>query len=1003
MFTLTGRADNHFEAGEALSFGFADSAGNADKRLYTDFSWTVTMQNAQNAEAGGFTVLFVGANADNSVFTLYADEAKTVQAAATGDVHIKLTGKTAAKFSAAVIGDVESAADIKSVFLTSDTADADKDYVFYAAQAQYMEPLPEDFMSVTAYALPIIKINGIDFCGYTLKKIDTPKELDGKTYTCCWEITVPKEYITGNILIYANKHDITKTKNYVNMWEAAAGLVPYSEDEHMIGSVVEDADNSGKQAYYFYYKKPAPTAPHPIYSVNGAYHPLWPQPEYGMISTAESSVYKISGIKGNVDVSLGYNAEKRGSGNNEEALIELPSEAVKPGESYTFRVRTHEMNETQLQIYVSMGGLMLEPDGVKLQQTTASDELGTYIEYTVPSVEGDIIAEARSAFMINCLVKLEDGYNTAEKLKYSAFDYASAVLLNYSSLTHTGEFAYKSGGLSFELLNRPVYSAKGKANVDGTEPDPNTDCYAYDFSGSTMGGKPVSVTQYGGRYIVNNGGPITGDVIIKTSFSRLAQYAYTVAGREKIKSITNRETYVNDGKTFYTGRISDVPTYRYLFEVEADPNTTQKIYLRQFGKDRTIKRTYSISAKKTKATIYGDLIQSNIAVTALGADEVEVYAAGQKAGSVAFDGHVRECSFYYGVTAKRGVNFTFSVYPAAKITITAGGKTFKEGKEYTAAYDETKGAYFYTIRGAYMTADTEIRATSRYTAEYVGLKNARPEGKGYTKRDSFLAGTDYVFTLSKGSAVIKVGATVKDDDTVSGGRTLKKGRDYTVSDGVYTVFAKAITDNIVITVTSDKASSKGGGRYYGGYTSKLAGDVELEIGSEVFMTLDGRKTMYLVVAYGEPEDGRSVCFNNSKMIRSDSSDGYVWLEISDKDYDEFAEYAVDSVSLMYEREMREKLEAEEGYSGEKIDIPPLEEIHNLNMDYEVICDVNEDGKIDGEDLKLMRRMFNGDFEDFDDIPMRSFILADVDQSSSLDMRDAAMIKKNFDRDEDEGK
>ena len=106
---------------------------------------------------------------------------------------------------------------------------------------------------------------------------------------------------------------------------------------------------------------------------------------------------------------------------------------------------------------------------------------------------------------------------------------------------------------------------------------------------------------------------------------------------------------------------------------------------------------------------------------------------------------------------------------------------------------------------------------------------------------------------------------------------------------------------------------------------------------------------------------------------------------------------------MYEREMREKLEAEEGYSGEKIDIPPLEEIHNLNMDYEVICDVNEDGKIDGEDLKLMRRMFNGDFEDFDDIPMRSFILADVDQSSSLDMRDAAMIKKNFDRDEDEGK
>ncbi len=388
------------------------------------------------------------------------------------------------------------------------------------------------------------------------------------------------------------------------------------------------------------------------------------------------------------------------------------------------------------------------------------------------------------------------------------------------------------------------------------------------------------------------------------------------------------------------------------------------------------------------------MIKSNISVTALAADEVEVRVTGSKAANVDFDSALHNYGFYHGGIAKKGADFTFTVSPAAKITIKSGGNVLTFGKQYTATYDETTGAYVYKISGAYMKSDIEIGAYSSYTVYYTGAKYAEPLNKSYTEKDSVSAGSDYVFTLSEGTVTIKTGAAVKKNGTITGIKTLEKGKDYTVSDGTYTISGKSITGDLVINVTARKSSGRSGG-----YSSRTYGDVELDIGSELFMTLDNKKTMYLVVVYGEPEDGRNVCFDNRKMIRSDAYDAYVWLEISDMDYEEFEEYALDKVDLLYEREMRENLEKEN--PDEKIEILPMEQIHNLNEDYEVVCDVNEDGAVDEEDLKLMRRMFAGTFEDFDEIPMRSFICADVDMSYGLDMLDAAMIKYNFDKDEDE--
>ena len=762
----------------------------------------------------------------------------------------------------------------------------------------------------------------------------------------------------------------------------------------MLGASVTDPN--GKQTYYFYFNRTSNTS-HPIYSVNNVKYSLTPL-TYGKDSE-ESNVYKISDITGDVTVSLGYNVTKLGSGNNEEALIELPTNtAVNPGEKYTFKVRTHDMTESKLQIFISMGGSMLEADGVNLVRTIAEDELGKYVEYTVSTVTGDIVVQAQSAKVVQCRVKFADAYNSNTTLKYSAFDYTSAVVRDYSSQTHIGEVAYNGKGLTFTILNRPLYKkSDGTFNVDGSSPDPNTGCYNYEVT-ATMGGKTVAVTKNGTQYTVNNGGAITGDVLIKTNLT-LSSYECAVNGAEKV-TITNRETFINSaGKTAYTGRESDRPKYRYLFAVTANPTLTQKIYIRQYNGSTTTKRTFNISDTKTTAMIYGDLIQSNIAVTALGADEVEVYVTGSKAANINFDSALHNYSFYHGGIAKKGADFTFTVSPAAKITIQSGniksgGKVLTLGKEYTSAYDQTLGAYVYKIYGAYMTADIQIGAYSSYTVYYTGAKYAEPLNKSYTEKDSVSAGTDYVFTLSEGTVTIKTGAALKKDGTITGIKTLEKGKDYTVSDETYTISAKSIVGDLVINVTAKKSS-----RRSGGYSSRTYGDVELDIGSELFMTLDNKKTMYLVVVYGEPEDGRHVCFDNRKMIRSDAYDAYVWLEISDMDYDEFEEYALDKVDLLYEREMRENLEKEN--PDEKIEILPMEEIHNLNEDYEVICDVNEDGAVDEDDLKLMRQMFAGTVENFDEIPMRSFICADVDMSFGLDMLDAAMIKYNFDKDEDE--
>ena len=996
-FALTGKTDNTYKAGETLSFGFTgDDEKNADKDLYENFTWTVTMKNAEATIA-----LFVGANEDNSLFTLYSDEAKTTPAAATGDAHIVLTGKTAKPLTVTVINDTGN----PIVFLLSDTADIEKDYVFYVAHPQDEasaagegEAAPDEGktseetpQSDVIYSLPIIKIKGAEFYGYTFKKMIDSRTLGEKTYTCYWEFTIPGKHVKGDIIIDANKHSITETKHTVDMTQVAGSLVPYSENEKMLGTSV--TDTNGKQTYYFYFNR-TPNTPHPIYSVNNVKYSLTPL-TYGK-NSEESNVYKISDITGDVTVSLGYNITKLGSGNNEEALIELQTNtAVQPGEKYTFKVRTHDMTESELQIFISMGGAMLEADDVNLVRTIAEDELGKYVEYSVSTVTGDIIVQAQSAKPVQCRVKFADAYNSNTTLKYSAFDYTSTVVSNYSSQTHIGEVAYKGTNLTFTILNSPLYKkSDGTFNVDGSSSDPNTGCYNYEVT-ATMGGKAVAVTWYNGQYYVNNGGAITGDVLIKTNLT-LSSYECAVNGAEKV-TITNRETFINSAwKTAYTGRRSDRPKYRYLFTVTANPALTQKIYIRQYNGSTTTKRTFNISDTKTTAMIYGDLIQSNIAVTALGADEVEVYVTGSKAANINFDSALHNYSFYHGGIAKKGADFTFTVSPATKITIKSGGSTLTLGKQYTAAYDETANAYVYKIPAAYMTADIQIGAYSNYNVSYTGTgaKYAKPLNNPYTEKDSVVAGNDYVFTLPEGTVTIKTGATVNSNGKVSGGVTLKKDKDYTVSGETYTISAKSIVGDLVISVTAKKSSGRSGG-----YTSRTYGDVELDIGSELFMTLDNKKTMYLVVVYGEPEDGRHVCFNNRKMIRSDAYDAYVWLEISDMDYDEFEEYALDKVDLLYEREMRENLEKEN--PDEKIEILPMEEIHNLNEDYEVICDVNEDGAVDEEDLKLMRQMFAGTFEDFDEISMRSFICADVDMSFGLDMLDAAMIKYNFDKDEDE--
>ena len=1042
-FALLNKENNTYTFGDALSFGFTAHERNKDKDDYISFSWEASMRNTEDT---GDIPIHVKANEDNTEFTLYLDSACTTPVSATGDVVITLTGKTTEIYRVFVTGDDKL---YKTVFLSSDVAETDKNYLFYVAHPEDLEAKDEKFESSQAYSLPLVKIDNKDYSGYALKKVnpETPQEFEGKKYKQYWEISIPKERLCGDIVIDANRCDIKDSRFSVNLEALSkygAQFVPFAENEKFVGNTIAVADDSEdpdteeqsggvqnsedpdepkdnkKQEYYFYFRKnqEKPYDPHPVYSIDGVSHPLSPLPVIDSPDESEdSSIYKISDIDGDVTVTMGYNVSKQGSGTgkDEELHIYLPSETAAAGEDYKFKVRTYDYTESQFAIRIYMGshGLVYPAAESEIEvkkditYEVKSDELGQYVEFLIPAseIDGDIIIEGACFEKINYRLKFVDNYNIEAYglLAYKSFDFTCKQFISgtYSAVNHIGQIENGISNFSFEILAKPLYVSKSGPVPDGTTSDPNIYRYTYDFTGSTMGGETVSVDgpfMNGANisYIVNGGQPLTDDVIIKAKLVPV-QYSIKVIGQA---NVSNRETYAsleNKGYvTRYTGRRSDYPTYRYLFEANVNSANIRKVYLRLVDQTNGSVKTYPYNIEEgtgtAKAQIYGDYIAGPVIVKALGKDELDVYVTGDNANDVSFPYNASDCDFYKGCVAQMGTNLVLNVSLKTRISsVKVGNMTLQEGEHYKYSV-VSNSLKQYVIPGKYMNADATVYAEAvpaQYEIEYKGeYKNAIPATQyAPVQYDTVESGKDYVFLVSQGI----VGITVSGK---SRNRALKKDVDYYESDGVYTILAGAITGKIVITISPYTPQRT---KDYTNESTKLTDrGTELDIETDRYLTLDNGKTMYFIIARGEPDEDSFVCFNSGKMYWVEAYGGYVWMEVSEDNLADFSEQVLDSIDTLSDVEILTKLVEEKESEEEKVSVPLLEEVVKITEEDKVNCDVNEDGKVDEEDLRLMRRMFDCDFEDFDDISMRSFIIADADFSGELNMCDAAVIKSNFD-------
>ena len=1042
---LKDKTENTVRTHETVTFMLMDGENPADSETLQALSMEAAMQ------ADGMEIPVYIKEDENGEFTLYANSELSSILEATGDITVTLKDQSDGEYTVTVGGD---AAEYPTV-LAEPKAEEGKDYIFYVAHPEDIENQKEDFESKYVYSLPLVTIGGREFNGYTLEIRQGTLPGGGDTsYKRYWKVTIPgkqdtETIINGDIVIDANVRRIEDAGYTVDLsyFSGNPMFVPFGENEKGIGMTVLSPEEENGQEYYFYYDKKKDNASnlHPVYFIGGDGYSLSPLPVSEEPESPNSCLYKMSRITGPAAVTLGYNVSKGLMENNEERLVDLPSGAVLQGQDYKFTVRTFDMTESQLPVYIYAGStqnlLYPKEDSSVIMKPFLQDELGCYAEFTVPAtvITNDIIIEARSDAPVNYRVKFVDSYNAGRSVKiggtsigleYKAFDFTSASFVPGTYNTspwapHTGQFEAGRSGFSFEILEMPFYTNKNVPNVDGKSSDAFLAHYnfeltgfGYDFTGSTMGGEPVKVTP--GAYIdghqlftVNEGMPLTGDVLIRVNLSLPMFECVTIGNSdEKIESRTNKESFLlknSDGSysTIGTGRAEPgslsylYPTYRYRFELKTKPGEAREVFLSVYNgwTNEFIKYTpYLVgSTGQVTAQIWGDAVNGTIYAKVIGNDEADVYATGVNAEKVSFPNSTKDnCPYYNGCIAKTGTDFVFTVPSDTKVSsVKVGDTTLVEGLEYsyTAVGNEKR----YTVPGQHMTGDTVITTTAAPTTYNVTFSGkyeyTRPVGKNESVQfDTVKAGENYSFLLADGILTMYVGAK-----NSAGRRELVKDTDYTIEGSQITILAASITDDIYIEIAAVRP------RRMPMYTSKkkTSSGTELDIETWEYLVLDEGKIMYMLVVQGEPKENEFVCYGNNKMLWVESYDGYVWFEASDERPDDFAIHSYDMVDTLTDEELRFNLSEEADDPKAPVKIPEFEEIFNITKNDKISCDVNEDGKVNEEDLKIMRRIFNCDFEDFDDISMRCFVLADADNSGVLDMCDAEIIKCNFDKDEDE--
>ncbi len=299
-----------------------------------------------------------------------------------------------------------------------------------------------------------------------------------------------------------------------------------------------------------------------------------------------------------------------------------------------------------------------------------------------------------------------------------------------------------------------------------------------------------------------------------------------------------------------------------------------------------------------------------------------------KSFTVTVNGSAKDDVKDAAATATYQTAYTFSITKDSNYTyetpvITIGG----------AAYtDFTSEGDTYTIPGADITGDIVITVAKTELPPETFAVSFDGTGAGdVTGESSATEGQDYTFTVNKAEGYdYAVSVTIG-------------GSEYAIGEpdanGKYTIPGTAVTGKIVITVTKT---------------------AHLEVEIHEFVKLNG-KTMYLVLAKGTLESGKTYTYDGGNMYYVANYEGYAWLTV------ETAELTKEAAA--------EKV-ATATATAEEITVNG---------------DVNGSSVIDINDAQLVYDMYNARYEDFAMASMEKFLRGDLNKDLKLSSEDAVAV------------
>lgn len=285
-----------------------------------------------------------------------------------------------------------------------------------------------------------------------------------------------------------------------------------------------------------------------------------------------------------------------------------------------------------------------------------------------------------------------------------------------------------------------------------------------------------------------------------------------------------------------------------------------------------------------------------------------------------------------GTTARYGEDYTASIpqstYFTYSVAVTIGGKSYSgytvNGNSYTIPGGDIIGNITFLVTKTAVPA--QPKPVTTYSVTFTGSGAGAAEGNA----NVIANGESYGFVLEKES-----------------------GYDYQVS---YQMGSKT---PVVLEPDSQ-------GRYIipnvrADLKITIEKTLNLQVSVYEYLNLD-EKTVFLILAQTELNDGKILCYEGEPMYYSEAYEAWAWLVILDYDFTESDTSGRFTVNQGASRTMKDA-------GG----------------------DVDCNGRLDLRDVQLVAALYNARYTDFVEINMAKFLNADVNRDRKLDILDAAAV------------